>query len=43
MPVVMPLTLVHPRTQYSLNLTATIKNCSAQLEQPAPPADEGVL
>ena len=29
MPVVMPLTLVHPRTQYSLNLTATIKNCSA--------------
>jgi hypothetical protein len=31
-PVVMPLTLVHPRTQYSLNLTATIKNCSSQLE-----------
>ncbi len=31
-PVVMPLTLVHPRTQYSLNLTATIKNCSTQLE-----------
>ena len=32
MPVVMPLTLVHPRTTYSLNLSATIKNCSAQLE-----------
>jgi hypothetical protein len=31
-PLVMPLTLVHPRTQYSLNLTATIKNCSSQLE-----------
>jgi hypothetical protein len=31
-PLVMPLTLVHPRTQYSLNLTASIKNCSAQLE-----------
>jgi hypothetical protein len=31
-PVVMPLTLVHPRTQYSLNLTATIKNCTTQLE-----------
>jgi hypothetical protein len=31
-PVVMPLTLVHPRTQYSLNLTASIKNCSSQLE-----------
>jgi hypothetical protein len=30
-PLVMPLTLVHPRTQYSLNLTATIKNCSSQL------------
>jgi hypothetical protein len=28
----MPLTLIHPRTQYSLNLTATIKNCSSQLE-----------
>jgi hypothetical protein len=28
----MPLTLVHPRTQYSLNLTATIKNCTAQNE-----------
>jgi hypothetical protein len=31
-PLVMPLTLVHPRTQYSLNLSATIKNCSSQLE-----------
>jgi hypothetical protein len=31
-PLVMPLTLVHPRTQYSLNLMATIKNCSSQLE-----------
>jgi hypothetical protein len=31
-PVVMPLTLIHPRTQHSLNLTATIKNCSSQLE-----------
>jgi hypothetical protein len=29
-PLVMPLTLVHPRTQYSLNLTATIKNCTSQ-------------
>jgi hypothetical protein len=28
----MPLTLVHPRTQYSLNLSATIKNCSSQAE-----------
>jgi hypothetical protein len=31
-PVVMPLTLIHPRTTYSLNLSATIKNCSSQLE-----------
>ena len=31
-PLAMPLTLIHPRTQYSLNLSATIKNCSAQLE-----------
>jgi hypothetical protein len=31
-PLVMPLTLVHPRTQYSLNLTASIKNCSSSLE-----------
>jgi hypothetical protein len=31
-PLVMPLTLVHPRTQYSLNLSATIKNCSSQPE-----------
>jgi hypothetical protein len=31
-PLTMPLTLVHPRTQYSLNLSATIKNCSSQLE-----------
>jgi hypothetical protein len=31
-PLVMPLTLVHPRTQYSLNLSATIKNCSSQNE-----------
>jgi hypothetical protein len=31
-PLTMPLTLVHPRTQYSLNLSATIKNCSAQPE-----------
>src|SRR6201985_2388823 len=31
-PLVMPLTLVHPRTQYSLNLTASIKNCSASPE-----------
>jgi hypothetical protein len=31
-PLTMPLTLVHPRTQYSLNLSATIKNCSTQLE-----------
>ena len=31
--MVMPLTLVHPRTTYSpLNLSATIKNCSSQLE-----------
>jgi hypothetical protein len=27
-PLTMPLTLVHPRTQYSLNLTGTIKNCT---------------
>jgi hypothetical protein len=31
-PLTMPLTLVHPRTQYSLNLSATIKNCTSQLE-----------
>ena len=31
-PLTMPLTLVHPRTMYSLNLSATIKNCSSQLE-----------
>jgi hypothetical protein len=28
----MPLTLVHPRTQYSLNLSATIKNCTTANE-----------
>ncbi len=31
-PLTMPLTLVHPRTAYSLNLSATIKNCTSQLE-----------
>jgi hypothetical protein len=31
-PLTMPFALVHPRTQYSLNLSATIKNCSKQQE-----------
>ena len=31
-PLVMPLQLIHPRTQYSLNLSATIQNCSSTLE-----------